>query len=72
MFCAKPLGWTSTSFAVQSVSFAVVAAEKAFRRWSRLSGAERGKYIYRIARLIQEKARELVDSVAVFKLPEAA
>ena len=28
------------------------------RVWSKLSGKERGKYIYRIARLIQEKARE--------------
>jgi aldehyde dehydrogenase (NAD+) len=41
------------------VDAAVRAAERAFRQWSRLSGAERGKYIYRIARLIQEKAREL-------------
>ncbi len=42
------------------VDAAVEAAERAYRRhWSRLSGAERGKYLYRIARLIQEKAREL-------------
>jgi aldehyde dehydrogenase (NAD+) len=41
------------------VDRAVKAARKAFDRWSRLSGAERGKYLYRIARLIQERAREL-------------
>lgn len=42
------------------VDAAVAAAERAYRgRWSKLSGAERGKYLYRIARLIQEKAREL-------------
>jgi acyl-CoA reductase-like NAD-dependent aldehyde dehydrogenase len=27
--------------------------------WSRLPGRERGKFLYRIARLLQEKAREL-------------
>ena len=38
---------------------AVKAAKKAYDTvWSKLSGKERGKYIYRIARLIQEKARE--------------
>ena len=41
------------------VDAAVRAAEAAFRKWSKLPGADRGKYIYRIARLIQEKAREL-------------
>jgi aldehyde dehydrogenase (NAD+) len=41
------------------VDAAVRSAERAFRRWSRLAPAERGKYVYRIARLIQEKAREL-------------
>jgi aldehyde dehydrogenase (NAD+) len=41
------------------VDAAVRAAHAAFRSWSKLPGAERGKYVYRIARLIQEKAREL-------------
>jgi aldehyde dehydrogenase (NAD+) len=41
------------------VDAAVAAAAQAFRRWSKLPGAARGKYLYRIARLIQEKAREL-------------
>ncbi len=42
----------------EDVDKAVKAARKAFRSWSKISGKERGKYIYRIARLIQEKARE--------------
>ncbi|MEA3207250.1 MAG: aldehyde dehydrogenase [Chthoniobacter sp.] len=41
------------------VDSAVLAARRAFKGWSRLPGRERGKYLYRIARLIQEKAREL-------------
>jgi aldehyde dehydrogenase (NAD+) len=40
------------------VDAAYAAAQKAFAPWSRLSGAERGKYLYRIARLIQDRARE--------------
>jgi aldehyde dehydrogenase (NAD+) len=40
------------------VDAAVKAARKAFRTWSKLPGAERGKYLYRIARLLQERARE--------------
>jgi aldehyde dehydrogenase (NAD+) len=41
------------------VDAAVRAAEEAYRRrWSKLKASERGKYIYRIARLLQEKARE--------------
>ena len=42
------------------VNRAVVAARKAYDSvWSTLSGADRGKYLFRIARLIQERAREL-------------
>lgn len=37
---------------------AVTAATKAFSKWSKLTGAERGKYLYRIARILQERARE--------------
>ncbi len=40
------------------VDRAVRAARRAFTRWSRLSGAERAKYLYRIARILQERARE--------------
>jgi aldehyde dehydrogenase (NAD+) len=38
---------------------AVEAARAAQPRWAALSGLERGKYLFRIARLIQERAREL-------------
>lgn len=42
------------------VDLAVKAARNAYENvWSKLSGAERGKYLFRIARLMQEKAREL-------------
>ena len=40
------------------VDAAYQAAQKAFGAWSRLPGVERGKYLYRIARLIQDRARE--------------
>ncbi len=40
------------------VDRAVKAARKAFGPWSRMKAAERGKYVYRIARIIQERARE--------------
>jgi len=42
----------------EDVDVAVKAARKAFNGWSSLPGKERGKYIFRIARLIQERARE--------------
>ncbi len=41
------------------VDLAVKAARRAFRGWSRLSGRERAKYLFRIARIIQERGREL-------------
>src|SRR5471030_2628309 len=41
------------------VERAVRAARKAFEGpWGRLPGAERGKYLFRIARILQERARE--------------
>ncbi|HRQ84658.1 MAG TPA: aldehyde dehydrogenase family protein [Flavobacteriales bacterium] len=41
------------------VDAAVKAARKAYDTvWSKMPAAERGKYIYRIARLLQEKARQ--------------
>ncbi len=44
----------------EDVDRAVAAARRAFDRvWSKMKPAERGKYVYRIARRIQEKAREL-------------
>ena len=42
------------------VAAAVSAARRAYDEvWSRMPGAERGKYVYRIARLLQERSREL-------------
>ncbi|MDX2360441.1 MAG: aldehyde dehydrogenase family protein [Crocinitomicaceae bacterium] len=44
----------------KDVDKAVKAARKAYNNvWSKVSPAERAKYIYRIARLMQERAREL-------------
>jgi aldehyde dehydrogenase (NAD+) len=44
----------------QDVARAVDAARTAYdTTWSRLSGRDRGKYLYRLARLIQERSREL-------------
>ncbi len=41
------------------VNAAVAAARKAYdKTWSRMSGADRGKYLFRIARIMQERARE--------------
>ncbi|MEI5524223.1 aldehyde dehydrogenase family protein [Streptomyces brasiliscabiei] len=41
------------------VDRAVQAARKAFEKWSALPGAERAKYLFRIARIVQERSREL-------------
>ncbi len=42
------------------VDRAVAAARKAYDKvWSRLPARERGKYLFRIARIVQERAREL-------------
>jgi aldehyde dehydrogenase (NAD+) len=42
------------------VDRAVRAARTAYERvWSRMPGSERGKYLFRIARIVQERAREL-------------
>ena len=41
------------------VNLAVVAARKALKNWRRVPALERAKYLYRIARRIQERAREL-------------
>ncbi len=42
------------------VDIAVAAARRAYQTtWSTMSGRDRGKYLFRIARLVQERAREL-------------
>ncbi|MEU8655767.1 aldehyde dehydrogenase family protein [Actinoplanes philippinensis] len=43
----------------EDVDRAVAAARRAFGSWSALPGAERAKYLFRIARIIQERSREL-------------
>jgi len=44
----------------KDIDRAVKAARQAYEKvWKKMSGQERGKYVYRIARLIQERAREL-------------
>ena len=44
----------------QDVDRAVDAARAAYAgAWSRLSGRDRGKYLYRLARIVQERSREL-------------
>jgi len=40
------------------VNKAVLSAGKAFNVWRKISPKEKGKYIFRIARILQEKARE--------------
>ena len=40
------------------VDRAVRSARRAFTRWSALAGKERAKYLYRIGRVLQERARE--------------
>ena len=42
----------------KDIDLAVKSAKIAFRRWSKLKAKERGKYIFRIARMIQERAKE--------------
>ncbi|MCW5722337.1 MAG: aldehyde dehydrogenase family protein [Devosia sp.] len=46
-----------TDGTAEDVDAAVKAARAAFKSWSALSGYERGKYLYAIARMIQKHAR---------------
>lgn len=48
------VGWGSAS----DIDSAVKAAKKALPGWQKLSGLERGKYLFRIARILQERSRE--------------
>ena len=44
----------------KDIDLAVKSARQAYEKtWKKMPGAERGKYIFRIARMIQEKSREL-------------
>jgi aldehyde dehydrogenase (NAD+) len=42
----------------EDIDLAVKAANSAFKSWSKLKAKERAKYIFRIARMIQERAKE--------------
>src|SRR6188474_1127897 len=42
----------------KDVDAAVAAARQAFPAWSRLSGEDRSRYLFRIARILLERARE--------------
>ncbi len=54
----EPIAQVSTAGEAE-VDAAVRAARSALLAWSALPGRERGKYLFRIARRIQERAREL-------------
>jgi aldehyde dehydrogenase (NAD+) len=43
----------------EDIDRAVRAAREAFAGWSALPGTERAKYLFRIARIVQERSREL-------------
>lgn len=43
----------------EDVNLAVLSAKKALSNWKQLSGLRRGQILFRIARIIQERAREL-------------
>ena len=47
------------------VDLAVASARKAFKSWSKIEPKERAKYIFRIARMIQERAKEfaIIESI---------
>jgi aldehyde dehydrogenase (NAD+) len=47
------------------VDAAYAAAARAFGPWSALPGRERGKYLFRIARLLQDRAREFAVAETV-------
>lgn len=50
------IAWANSA----DIDLAVKAARTAYQNvWSKLSGAERGRYLFRIARIMQEKAKEL-------------
>jgi aldehyde dehydrogenase (NAD+) len=43
----------------RDVAAAVAAASRAYPAWSSLPGGERGKHLFRLARIVQERSREL-------------
>ena len=53
----EPLAQVGQATAAE-VGLAVSAAREAFTPWSKLPGSERAKYLFRIARILQERSRE--------------
>ena len=53
------LGSMSAAARDQRTSPAVASARKAFKTWSKLSGFERAKHLYALARHIQKRERFL-------------
>ena len=50
----------------KDVDRAVAAARRSYQKvWSRMSGSDHGKYLFRIARLVQERSRELAVAEAL-------
>src|ERR1700733_2752878 len=47
------------------VDAAYAAADRAFGPWAALPGRERGKYLFRIARLLQDRARDFAVAETV-------
>jgi len=55
--------------AAADVELAIKAARRAYARtWSKLPGRERGKYLFRIARILQERSRELAVTAVLEEL----
>jgi aldehyde dehydrogenase (NAD+) len=53
----EPLAEVGQATAAE-VGLAVSAAREAFTPWAKLPGSERAKYLFRIARILQERSRE--------------
>ncbi|GAK03047.1 LOW QUALITY PROTEIN: ketoglutarate semialdehyde dehydrogenase [Geomicrobium sp. JCM 19037] len=47
-----------------TVNQAVRAAEAAARAWRKLSGAERGNYLYRVANVLEERLEDIAETLA--------
>jgi aldehyde dehydrogenase (NAD+) len=55
----EELAWVAVA-GEEDIDVAVASARRAYEgEWSAMSGRDRGKYLYRIARIVQERSREL-------------
>src|SRR5258708_14150609 len=55
----KKIGEIATASSADVDRAGAAARRAQDKTWSKLSGSDRGKYLFRIARLVQERAREL-------------